>query len=104
MNAMTVAVDLAKDVFEVAVANRAGRITERKRLARRQFEPWIDALPAGTTVVMEACTMAHYWGRRCVAHELAVRLLPPQYVRPYVRRSEERRVGKECRSRWSPYH
>ena len=69
MHAMTVAVDLAKDVFEVAVANRAGRITERKRLTRRQFEPWIDALPAGTTVVMEACTMAHYWGRRCVAHE-----------------------------------
>jgi hypothetical protein len=73
------------DVFEVAVANRAGRITERKRLTRRQFEPWIDALPAGTTVVMEACSMAHYWGRRCVAHGRAVRLLPPQYVRPYVR-------------------
>ena len=43
MDAMTVAVDLAKDVFEVAVANRAGRIFERKRLTRRQFEHFIDA-------------------------------------------------------------
>jgi transposase len=55
MNAMTVAVDLAKDVFEVAVANRAGRIVERKRVTRRQLAHFIDALPAGTTVVMEAC-------------------------------------------------
>ena len=48
MDATTVAVDLAKDVFEVATANRAGRILERKRLTRRQFEVFVDALPAGT--------------------------------------------------------
>jgi hypothetical protein len=42
MDATTVAVDLAKDIFEVAVANRAGRIIERKRLTRRQFERFID--------------------------------------------------------------
>ena len=68
MDATTVAVDLAKDVFEVATANHAGRILERKRLTRRQFEALVDALPAGTTVVMEACGTAHYWGRRCQAH------------------------------------
>ena len=95
MNAMTVAVDLAKDVFEVAVANRAGRIVERKRLPRRQFAHFIDALPAGTTVVMEACGTAHYWGRRCLAHDLSVRLLPPQYVRPYVRRNKTDRSDVE---------
>ena len=54
MDATTVAVDLAKDVFEVATANRVGRILERKRLTRRQFEAFIDGLPAGTRVVMEA--------------------------------------------------
>ena len=96
MNAMTVAVDLAKDVFEVAVANRAGRIVERKRLTRRQFAHFIDALPAGTTVVMEACGTAHYWGRRCLAHHLSVRLLPPQYVRPYVRRNKTDRSDVEA--------
>lgn len=49
MNATTVAVDLAKDVFQVAVASRAGRITERKRLTRRQFERFLDTLAPGTT-------------------------------------------------------
>ena len=42
MDATTVAVDLAKDVFEVATANSAGRILERKRLTRRQFEAFVD--------------------------------------------------------------
>lgn len=95
MNATTIAVDLAKDVFEIAIANRAGRIVERKRLTRRQFAHAIDTLPAGTTVVMEACGTAHYWGRRCVAHALSVRLLPPQYVRPYVRRNKTDRSDAE---------
>jgi transposase len=85
MDAKTVAVDLAKDIFEVAVSHRAGRIVDRKRLARRPFEQFLETLPAGTTVVMEACGTAHYWGRRCQARGLVVRLLPVQYVRPYVR-------------------
>ena len=65
MDAATVAMDLAKDVFEVATANPVGRIVERKRLTRRQFEAFADALPAGTSVVMEACGTARYWGRSC---------------------------------------
>ncbi len=78
MDATTVAVDLAKDIFEVACANRAGRVIERKRLTRRQFERFVDNLEAGTDVIMEACGTAHYWGRRCQARGLRVRLLPPQ--------------------------
>ena len=96
MNATTVAVDLAKDVFEVALANRAHRIIDRKRLTRRQFEAFVEGLSAGTTVVMEACGTAHYWGRRCQARGLAVRLLPVQYVRPYVRRNKTDRTDTEA--------
>jgi len=96
MDATTVAVDLAKDVFEVAVANRAGRIIERTRLRRRQFERFIDTLPAGTEVIMEGCGTAHYWGRRCQARDLRVRLLPVQYVRPYVRRNKTDRTDTEA--------
>jgi hypothetical protein len=55
MDATTVAVDLAKDMFEVALANRAGRIVDRKRLSAAQFGRFVDALPADTEVVMEAC-------------------------------------------------
>ena len=96
MNATTVAVDLAKDVFEVARANRAGRIFERKRLTRRQFERFIDELEPGTDVVMEACGTAHYWGRRCQARDVRVRLLPARYVRPYVRRNKTDRADTEA--------
>jgi transposase len=96
MEATTVAIDLAKDVFEVALANRAGQIRERKRLTRPRFERFLNELPAGTEVVMEACGTAHYWGRRCQARGLAVRLLPPQYVRPYVRRNKTDRTDTEA--------
>ena len=48
MNTTTVAVDLSKDVFEVACVNRAGRVVDRKRLTRRQFERFLDTLTAGT--------------------------------------------------------
>src|SRR5580704_7155462 len=96
MDATTVAIDLAKDIFEVALANRAGRIIERKRLTRRQFERFVDELPPGTEVIMEACGTAHYWGRRCQAHNLLVRLLPVQYVRPYVRRNKTDRTDTEA--------
>jgi transposase len=96
MDATTVAVDLAKDVFEVARANRAHRIIGRKRLTRRQFESFLEGLSAGTEVVMEACGTAHYWGRRCQARGLVVRLLPVQYVRPYVRRNKTDRTDTEA--------
>jgi transposase len=96
MDATTVAVDLAKDIFEVAMANRAGRILDRKRLTRRQFERYLDELAPGTEVIMEACGTAHYWGRRCVARGLRPRLLPVQYVRPYVRRNKTDRTDTEA--------
>ena len=96
MDTTTVAVDLAKDVFEVATANRAGRILERRRLTRRQFETFVNALPVGTRVVMEACGTAHSWGRHCQAHGHHVQLLPVQYVKPYVRRNKTDRMDTEA--------
>jgi transposase len=96
MDATTVAVDLAKDIFEVALANRAGRIIGRKRLSRPEFARLVDTLPAGTEVVMEACGTAHYWGRRFRERGLAVQLMPPQYVRPYVSRYKTDRTDVEA--------
>ena len=96
MDATTIAVDLAKDIFEVACANRAGRVVDRKRLTRHQFERFVAALPAGSDVIMEACGTAHYWGRQCRARGLCVRLLPPQYVRPYVRRNKTDRADVDA--------
>jgi transposase len=92
MDATTIAVDLAKDVFEIAAAKEPGQIADRLRLSRRRFERYLETLPAGTEVVMEACGTAHFWGRRCRALQLVPTLLPVQYVRAYVHRNKSDRA------------
>lgn len=96
MDAMTVAIDLAKEVFEIAISTERGRIQSRRRLTRRQFGIYVDSLAPDTVVVMEACGSAHYWARRCQQRGATVRLLPPQYVRPYVRRNKTDRTDAEA--------
>jgi transposase len=91
MNATTVAIDLAKDVFEMAFADEAGHIVERKRLSRCAFAKSLHNRPT-LVVVMEACGSAHYWARRFQAQGHGVRLLPARDVRPYVRRNKTDRA------------
>jgi len=87
----TIGVDVAKSVFEVAVSNRPGRIVKRHRLSRGQFARFL-ATRAPATVVMEACGMAHFWGRQAVASGHRVVLLPPHAVSPYVPRNKTDRA------------
>jgi transposase len=87
MNATTVAVDLAKNAFEIAVAEQSGRVVEKARLTRSQFARWFDNR-AVRLVVMEACGSAHHWARSLRARGIEVRLLPAQYVRAYVKRNK----------------
>ena len=84
MDATTVAIDLAKDVFELAFADAHGRIVERKRLSRSAFSRCLVNRPS-LRVVMEACGSAHHWARVFQAHGHTVRLMPARDVRPYVR-------------------
>jgi transposase len=95
MDATTVAVDLAKTVFELAIANAQWRITARQRLNRPQFARFLAQTPP-THVVMEACGMAHHWGRVAQRHGHRVTLVPPAYVRPYVRRNKTDRADAEA--------
>lgn len=95
MFTVTIAVDLAKHVFEVAVAGRAGSIRERKRLSRPQFEQfWATRAPC--RVVMEACASSHFWARYLIARGFEVVLLPPHYVKPYRRRNKTDRADCEA--------
>jgi transposase len=77
-NPTTIAVDLSKDVFEVAV-EREGRVLERKRLRRKQVVAYFSEQPAAT-VVMEACGSSHHWGRVIGGLGHGVELLPAQHV------------------------
>ena len=90
-SAVMLAIDLAKDVFELAFADAAGRIVERKRLKRKPFAQCLQNR-APLRVVMEACGSAHAWARRFARLGHAVELLPAQHVRPYVRRNKTDRA------------
>ena len=83
----TIAVDLAKSVFEIAVSKHPGKIRERHRLSRGKFLGFFaDRQPS--QVLLEACGSSHYWAREIEKLGHTPILLPPQYVRPYVQRSK----------------
>ena len=90
-SAVMLAVDLAKEVFELAFADAAGRIVERKRLKREPFGTCLQNC-APLRIVMEACGSAHAWARRFARFGHDVTLLPAQHVRPYVRRNKTDRA------------
>jgi transposase len=96
MDVTTIAVDLAKDSFEVVIATESRRIVGRRRFSRRQFETFLGTLAPGTALVMEACATAHYWARYGQQRGLVPQLLPPHYVRPYVRRNKTDRTDAEA--------
>ena len=87
----TIAVDLAKTVFEIAVSDEPGRVRQRQRLHRTGFRRHL-AQRQPATVLLEACGSAHYWARELGALGHAVVLLPPHRVRPY--RQDHRKTDR----------
>jgi transposase len=82
MKTTQIGVDVAKAVFEVAVSDEPGRVTERKRLTRGQMHRYFEKRP-GAHVLLEACGSAHHWGRqlRSLGHQVS--LLHPADVARY---------------------
>lgn len=84
MKITTLGIDLAKNVFHVHGEDANGKVVIRKRVSRNKLPEFIANLPS-CLIGMEACGGAHYWARafRKVNHQ--VKLMPPQYVKPYVK-------------------
>jgi transposase len=80
----TVAIDLAKKVFHLVGTDTTGNILWRKRLSRNALMPFIAQLPS-VRIGMEACGGAHYWARRFREHGHEVKLMAPQFVKPFVK-------------------
>jgi len=91
MKSTTIAVDVAKEVLEVAVSVRPGQVSEQRRLSRAAFVKFCADQPPAT-VLLEACGSAHYWGRRLQTLGHRVVLLPPHATRPYVFRNKTDRT------------
>lgn len=82
-----IGLDLAKRVFQVHGATADGQVAFRKKLSRSQMLPFFTSLPH-CIVAMEACATAHYWAREIGALGHDVKLIPPAYVKPFVKRQK----------------
>jgi transposase len=87
MDIITIGLDLAKSVFQVHGVDASGAVVVRKTMRRPQVLPFFAKL-APCLVGMEACGTSHHWARELVKLGHDVRLMPPAYVKPYVKRGK----------------
>src|SRR3954466_7596967 len=83
----TIGLDLAKNVFQVHGVDRSGAVVLRRQLRRGAVEKFFAQL-SPCTVGVEACGTAHHWARVISRYGHEVRLMPPAYVKPYVKRNK----------------
>ena len=95
MQVTTIGLDIAKNVFQVHGVDQHGKVVLRKRLARGKVLALFANLPR-CVVGLEACGGAHYWARELAKLGHEVRLMPPQYVRPYVKTNKHDAADAEA--------
>jgi transposase len=84
-NINLVAIDLAKQTFQVRAVNHNGTALSNRKISRERLMAEVVKFPAGVRIAMEACGTSHYWGRRFIAAGFKVDLIAPQYVKPFVK-------------------
>ena len=91
----TIGLDLAKSVFQVHGADASGAVLFRRKLRRHQVLTFFAGQPP-CTVAMEACGSSHHWAREIGRLGHAVRLIPPAYVKPFVKRQKNDAADAEA--------
>lgn len=91
----TIGLDLAKSIFQAHGADAAGGVVFRKKLRRDQMLSFFAGQPR-CLVAMEACSGAHHWARELAALGHEVRLIPPSYVKPFVKRQKNDMADAEA--------
>lgn len=94
-NVATIGLDIAKSVFQVHGVDAAGEIAVRRKLTRGRVLAFFKSLPR-CLVGIEACSSSHYWARELIALGHDVRLLPAQYVKPYLKRQKNDAADAEA--------
>jgi len=95
METITIGLDLAKTVFQLHGVDADGAVTVRKTLRRAQVRPFFEKLPP-CLVGIEACGTSHHWARELISLGHEVRLMPPAYVKAYVKRGKNDAVDAEA--------
>src|SRR5256885_4666951 len=91
----TIGLDIAKSVFQIHGVDAAGNVIVRRQLKRRYVLPFFQRLPP-CLVGIEACASSHHWSRELKALGHTVRLMPPAYVKPYVKRQKNDAADAEA--------
>jgi transposase len=91
----TIGLDIAKSVFQVHGVDAAGEVVIRRQLKRRSVLAFFQKLPP-CLVGIEACASSHHWSRELQALGHTVRLMPPAYVKPYVKRQKNDTADAEA--------
>ena len=91
----TIGLDIAKSVFQVHGIDAQGNVVTRRQLRRRQVLPFFKKL-APCLVGMEACATSHHWSRQLQRLGHTVRLMPPAYVKPYLKRQKNDAADAEA--------
>ena len=91
----TIGLDIAKSVFQVHCVDAVGQVVVRRQLKRRYVVAFFEKLPP-CLVGIEACASSHYWSRELQALGHSVRLMPPAYVKPYVKRQKNDATDAEA--------
>ena len=102
-HATIIGIDLAKRSFQLHGARPDGSVAFRKKLSRDKVLGFVASHPR-CVVAMEACASAHHWGRRIEQLGHAVKLVPPVYVKPFVKRKKNDAADAEaiCEAAWRP--
>ena len=91
----TIGLDIAKSVFQVHAVDAKGNVVLRRQIKRRYVLAFFQKLPP-CLVGIEACASAHHWSRQLQALGHTVRLMPPAYVTPYVKRHKNDAIDAEA--------
>ncbi len=83
-NVTLVGIDLAKNIFQVYGEDAFGNKLFNKKLSRNKFKEFLEQLPVGCTIGMEACGTAHYWAREYIKRGHEVKLINPRQIKPYL--------------------
>ena len=92
---VTVGLDIAKSVFQVHGVDAEGVVVVQRKLARAKLIPFFEKLPP-CLIGIEACATAHHWGRRLTKLGHEVKLMPPSYVKPYLKRQKNDAADAEA--------
>jgi len=92
---ITIGVDLAKNVFQIHGIDAEGGVVFRRQLRRGQMVPFFKKQPP-CLVGMEACATSHHWARQLIELGHEVKLMPPRYVKPYVKRNKNDMADAEA--------